>query len=149
MGRNPVKIRCCQYLNNVVEQDRRRVKGRLQPMLGFKTFYDARHVIIGIELAQEDSQTPVLNSNHLTVESRRDLASCHGSIVRIAATHSWSYRSGNLICTRTGTRPRSPEELGRMLEGFLTHEQRRTITVIVVDVSTPAGRVDPENTGEP
>ena len=50
-GRNPVKIRCCQYLNNVVEQDHRRVKGRLQPMLGFKTFYNARRVITGIELA--------------------------------------------------------------------------------------------------
>ena len=44
-----------------------------------------------------------------------------------------------------GTRPQSPEELGRMLEGILTHEQRRTITVIVVDVSAPAGRVVPEN----
>ena len=38
-GRNPVKIRCCQYLNNVVEQDHRRVRGRLRPMLGSKTFY--------------------------------------------------------------------------------------------------------------
>ena len=47
-GRNPVKIRCCQYLNNVVEQDHRRVKGRLRSMLGFKTFYNARRVIIGI-----------------------------------------------------------------------------------------------------
>ena len=28
------------------------------------------------------------NSDHLAVESRRDLASCHGSIVRIAAAHS-------------------------------------------------------------
>ena len=46
-----------------------------------------------------------------------------------------------------GTRPQSPEELGRTLEGFLTNEQRRTITVIVVDVSAPAGRVDPANTG--
>ena len=52
-GRNPVKIRCCQYLNNVVEQDHRRVKGRLRPMLGFKTFYNGRRVIIGIELAQK------------------------------------------------------------------------------------------------
>ena len=52
-GRNPVKIRCCQYLNNIVEQDHRRVKGRLRPMLGFKTFYNARRVIIGIELAQK------------------------------------------------------------------------------------------------
>ena len=52
-GRNSVRIRCCQYLNKVVEQDHRRVKGRLQPMLGFKTFYNARRVIIGIELAQK------------------------------------------------------------------------------------------------
>ena len=26
-GRNPVKIRCCQYLDIVVKQDHRRVKG--------------------------------------------------------------------------------------------------------------------------
>ena len=38
---------------NLVEQDHRRVKGRLRPMLGFKTFYNARRVIIGIELAQK------------------------------------------------------------------------------------------------
>ena len=53
-GRNPVKIRCCQYLNNVVEQDHRRVKGRLRPMLGFKTFYNARRVIIGIKLREAE-----------------------------------------------------------------------------------------------
>ena len=29
------------------------MKERLQPMLGFKTFYNARRVIIGIELAQK------------------------------------------------------------------------------------------------
>ena len=49
--KNPVKIRSCQYLNNIVEQDHRRVKFRLQPMLGFKRFYNARRVIAGIELA--------------------------------------------------------------------------------------------------
>ena len=53
------------------------------------------------------------------------------------------------IPPRAGTRPRSPEKLGRMLEGILTHEQRRTITVIVVDVSAPAGRVVPRNMGGP
>ena len=46
-----------------------------------------------------------------------------------------------------GRLPQSPEELGRMLEGFLTHEQRRTIRVLVVDVSAPTGRVDPGNMG--
>ena len=44
---NPVRIRSCQYLNNVVEQDHRRIKSRVQPMLGFKKFYNARRVIIG------------------------------------------------------------------------------------------------------
>ena len=40
-------------------------------------------------LDMEDlEQATVRNSDHLAVESRRDLASCHGSIVRIAAAHS-------------------------------------------------------------
>ena len=46
---NQVKIRCCPYLNNIVEQDHRRVKSRIQPMLGFKKFSNARRVLIGIE----------------------------------------------------------------------------------------------------
>ena len=49
---NPVNIRSCQYLNNIVEQDHRRIKRRVQPMLGFKKFYNARRVIMGIELMQ-------------------------------------------------------------------------------------------------
>lgn len=51
-GANPVKIRSCAYLNNIIEQDHRRIKGRVKPMLGFKKFYNARRVIIGIELMQ-------------------------------------------------------------------------------------------------
>ena len=51
--KDPVKIRSCQYLNNVVEQDHRRIKFRLQPMLGFQRFYNARRVVAGIELAQK------------------------------------------------------------------------------------------------
>ena len=48
-----MKIRSCQYLNNIVEQDHRRVKFRLQPMLGFQRYYNARRIIAGIELAQK------------------------------------------------------------------------------------------------
>ena len=51
--RRRCRHRPVQYLNNILEQDHRRVKGRLQPMLGFKTFDNARRVIIGIELAQK------------------------------------------------------------------------------------------------
>jgi transposase-like protein len=50
---NPVKIRSCKYLNNIVEQDHRRIKSRVQPMLGFKKFYNARRVLIGVELLQK------------------------------------------------------------------------------------------------
>jgi transposase-like protein len=49
---NAVKIRSCQYLNNIVEQDHRRIKQRIRPMLGFKSFYNARRVIAGIESMQ-------------------------------------------------------------------------------------------------
>lgn len=49
---NPMRIRSSQYLNNIVEQDHRRIKFRLQPMLGFKSFYIARRVIAGIKLMQ-------------------------------------------------------------------------------------------------
>src|SRR5437016_1090902 len=33
-----LRVRSCKYLNNVVEQDHRRVKQRIGPMLGFKRF---------------------------------------------------------------------------------------------------------------
>jgi transposase-like protein len=46
-----VNVRSCKYLNNIVEQDHRRVKHRLGPMLGLKSFRHAAVVIGGIELA--------------------------------------------------------------------------------------------------
>jgi transposase-like protein len=48
-----VLVRSCKYLNNVVEQDHRRVKQRLRPMLGLKSFRTAAVVIGGIELAEK------------------------------------------------------------------------------------------------
>src|SRR6266849_2380881 len=48
-----VKVRSSQYLNNLVEQDHRRVKQRIRPMLGFKRFDHAVVTISGIELAEK------------------------------------------------------------------------------------------------
>ena len=48
-----VKVRSSQYLNNLVEQDHRRIKQRLRPMLGFKRFDHAAVTISGIELAEK------------------------------------------------------------------------------------------------
>ena len=45
-----VRVRSSQYLNNLVEQDHRRVKQRIRPMLGFKRFDNAAITISGIEL---------------------------------------------------------------------------------------------------
>jgi transposase-like protein len=48
-----LRVRSCTYLNNIVEQDHRRVKRRVNPMLGFKSFDNARIVLAGIEFAQK------------------------------------------------------------------------------------------------
>jgi transposase-like protein len=48
-----VRVRSSQYLNNLVEQDHRRVKQRIRPMLGFKRFDNAVITISGIELAEK------------------------------------------------------------------------------------------------
>ena len=48
-----VRVRSCKYLNNGVEQDHRRIKQRVRPMLGFKRFDTAAITICGIELAEK------------------------------------------------------------------------------------------------
>src|SRR5437660_4736660 len=48
-----VRVRFSKYLNNVVEQDHRRLKQRIGPMLGFKRFDMAAITIGGIELAEK------------------------------------------------------------------------------------------------
>jgi transposase-like protein len=48
-----VRVRASKYLNNVIEQDHRRVKQRFRPMLGLKSFKTAAVVIGGIELAEK------------------------------------------------------------------------------------------------
>ena len=46
------RVRSCKYLNNIVEQDHRRIKQRIRPMIGFKRFDTATVTIRGIELAE-------------------------------------------------------------------------------------------------
>jgi transposase-like protein len=48
-----VLVRTSKYLNNLIEQDHRRVKQRVNPMLGFKRFGNAGVTISGIELAHK------------------------------------------------------------------------------------------------
>jgi transposase-like protein len=46
-----VEVRCCRYLNNIVEQDHRAIKRRCASMLGLKSFRTAAITFAGIELA--------------------------------------------------------------------------------------------------
>ncbi len=45
-----IEIRQCKYLNNIVEQDHRFSKWRIQQGLGFKDFESARRTLTGIEI---------------------------------------------------------------------------------------------------
>jgi hypothetical protein len=62
---DPVQIRNCPYLNNVVEQDHRRIKSRVSPMLGFKSFFNARWVLAGRRAGSQDHQRPVWSAREL------------------------------------------------------------------------------------
>ncbi|CAO3424633.1 Mobile element protein [Azospirillum argentinense] len=44
------KLRQVKYLNNIVEQDHRRIKRLVRPGLGFKSFHTARRIIAGYEI---------------------------------------------------------------------------------------------------
>ena len=45
-----IKIRQRKYLNNIIEQDHRKIKRITHPMLGFKNFNAAQNTLTGIEL---------------------------------------------------------------------------------------------------
>ena len=51
-----VQVRSCKYLNSVIEQDHRRIKQRIRPMLGFKRFETAAVTIRGIPVSREKSK---------------------------------------------------------------------------------------------
>jgi transposase-like protein len=58
-----VGIRSSKYLNNVVEQDHRRIKQRIRPMLGFKRFETTAITISGIELAEKIRKHQFMTGN--------------------------------------------------------------------------------------
>lgn len=46
----PIRIRKSKYLNNRIEQDHRRIKRRIRPMLGFQSPASAAIILSGIEM---------------------------------------------------------------------------------------------------
>ncbi|KFF02871.1 IS6 family transposase [Flavobacterium reichenbachii] len=56
-----IKIRQCKYLNNIVEQDHRFIKWRIENGLGFKSFASARRTLAGIEVVHMLRKNQMLN----------------------------------------------------------------------------------------
>jgi len=77
-----VPVRTRKYLNNLIEQDHRRVKQRLRPMLGLKSLRTAAVVISGIELAEKikKKQFQMSKLGGLTATMPEIWASCPGCI---------------------------------------------------------------------
>nr|MBA3439385.1 DDE-type integrase/transposase/recombinase [Pyrinomonadaceae bacterium] len=64
------QVRTSKYLNNLIEQDHRRVKQRYYPMLGFKQFGNAVVTISGIELIQ-NMRKGQFNISNISQEGRQ------------------------------------------------------------------------------
>lgn len=43
------RLRQCKFLNNIVEQDHRRIRRLIRPGLGFESFWTARRTLAGFE----------------------------------------------------------------------------------------------------
>jgi transposase-like protein len=69
--RPETKVWTSKYLNNIIEQDHRRVKQRIYPMLGFKSFRNATIAITGIELAQKTRKRQFNTSTAIASEGAR------------------------------------------------------------------------------
>lgn len=61
-GETPVIIQQVKYLNNIVQQDHRAVKGVTKPRLNFQSFRSTRNVLAGIELM------PMIRKSHLLLQ---------------------------------------------------------------------------------
>ena len=57
-----IKIRQCKYLNNVVEQDHRNIKRRIQITTGFKEFESAKRTLAGIEVVNIIRKNQIIDS---------------------------------------------------------------------------------------
>jgi len=65
------KLRQVKYLNNIVEQDHRRIKRLVRPGLGFKSFHTARRTIAGYEVMAmvRKGQVAAMSANDMSAQA--------------------------------------------------------------------------------
>ena len=69
-----IRMRQCNYLNNLVEQDHRRVKRRIVNYTGFKEFESAQRTLAGIEVVNVIMKNQILNSKGSSFKTFLSLA---------------------------------------------------------------------------
>jgi DDE superfamily endonuclease len=88
-------------LNNIVEQDHRRIKQRVMPMLGFKGFDTATVTISGHRTGREDQESSVQDrkTDEPIGDNAVNLGGCSG---RLSETKGIRVRSLSCrqLCTR-------------------------------------------------
>jgi putative transposase len=72
--KSQIKIRKCKYLNNIVKQDHRFIKWRIQQGLGFKEFESARRTLAGIEIVRMIKKNQMISQDGSTFDSFKSLA---------------------------------------------------------------------------
>ena len=69
-----IEIRQCKYLNNIVEQDNRFIKWRIQQGLGFKNFESAKRTLAGIEIVH------MIRKNQLNIQEQSTFKSFYSLV---------------------------------------------------------------------
>lgn len=69
-----IRIRKCKYLNNIVEQDHRFIKWRIQQGLGFKEFESARRTLSGIEIVRMIKKNQLIGQDKTVFKSFMSIA---------------------------------------------------------------------------
>lgn len=69
-----IEVRKCKYLNNIVEQDHRFIKWRIQQGLGFKDFESAKRTLAGIEIIRMIKKNQLISQDESAFKSFTSLA---------------------------------------------------------------------------
>jgi len=64
-----IKVRQCEYLNNIVEQDHRFIKKRIIDGLGFKEFESAKRTLTGIEIVHVIKKEQLVSNRTSIIKS--------------------------------------------------------------------------------
>jgi transposase-like protein len=111
------RLRQCKFLNNVVEQDHRRVKRLVRPGLGFGSFHTARQTLAGYEA------TAMIRKGQLQDIDGRDMLAQAIFITKLfhLAARSGCYRGYSRLSTIFATEPYFCLELRRIARPLARH----------------------------